>query len=230
MPSDNILVLGATGATGLAFLHEVLGAESGPRLTLLVRNKGKLPEDLLQRDPSRVRVVEGGLANENKLDEAMEGVTAVVSFLGAYMSLYYLITRSTPTPIADSFHLIKKVMRKHGVKRLLALSTPAHALPGEVYTWTQYITTQILPPAIVPQGSAEMTAIAEVCADPEFDYTIFRVPHLNTGSADSKVYAGRYGADFKGTQELSRASLARWVWREIEQNTWIKDQPALGNY
>lgn len=47
------------------------------------------------------------------------------------MSLRYFLTRSTPTPIADSFPLIKRVMKKNGVKRLLALSTPAHSLPNE---------------------------------------------------------------------------------------------------
>ncbi|WVF69048.1 hypothetical protein IAT40_003822 [Kwoniella sp. CBS 6097] len=174
--------------------------------------------------------VQGGLSDETKLDEAMKGVTTVVSFLGAYMSFYYLVTRGAPTPIADSFSLIKTVMKKHGVKRLLALSTPSHSVPGEKYNWAQWFTTQIFPPFIVPQGDAEMTAIGNVCADEDFDYTIFRVPHLTNGAADLKVYAGFYGPEFKGTQQLSRASLARWTYQEIVNKQWIRQQPALGNY
>lgn len=75
-----------------------------------------------------------------------------------------------------------------------------------------------------------MTAIANTCADPELDYTIFRVPHLNNGPADTKVYAGLYGADFGGGQELSRGSLARWVLGEIIEGRWIGGEPVLGNY
>ncbi|WWC86930.1 uncharacterized protein L201_001810 [Kwoniella dendrophila CBS 6074] len=230
MSSENILVLGSTGASGLAFLQEVLPVPDGPKLSLLVRNKSKLPQDLIEKYNDKVIIVEGGLNDEDKLDQVMKGVTTVVSFLGAYMSLTYLITRAKPTPIGESFHLIKRVMQKHGVKRLLALSTPAHPVAGENYTWSQYLTTKILPPIMVPQGSAEMDKIAEVCADEQFEYTIFRVPHLTEGSKDLKVAAGLYGPDFKGTQQLSRKSLAKWVFEETQQKNWIRKQPALGNY
>ncbi|WRT66786.1 uncharacterized protein IL334_003749 [Kwoniella shivajii] len=207
-------------ATGLAFVDQVLGLKDGPRLSILVRSTKKLPQGFISRHAGRMKIVEGSLTDEVKLNQAMEGVTTVVSFLvakGACMPLYHFLTRSKPTPIADSFHLIKKSMGKHGVKRLLALSTPAHALPNEEYTWTQYITTQILPPVVVPQGSAEMTAIDEICADADFDYTIFRVPHLNESPADARVHAGKYSKDFKGGQELSRGMVAKWVYGEIQE-------------
>ncbi|WVR06699.1 hypothetical protein IAU60_003731 [Kwoniella sp. DSM 27419] len=221
MSTHNILVLGATGTSALI----------GPAdLQAHPATKSKLPQDLLNTYADRVTVVEGGLTDEKALDAAMKGVTSVVSFLGAYMSLTYLITRATPTPIAESMHVVKSVMQRHGVKRLLALSTPAHSMPGEMYSWAQWFTTQVFPPAIVPQGSAEMTAIAEVCADPAFDYTIFRVPHLTNGPADAQVFAGLYNPEFKGTQQLSRASMARWVYQEIKKGEWIGQQPALGNY
>ncbi|OCF35084.1 hypothetical protein I316_03124 [Kwoniella heveanensis BCC8398] len=228
--SENILVLGSTGATGLEFLRETLPLSDGPRLTLLVRSRSKLPQDLISQSASKVRIVEGGLSDEAKLDEAMEGVTTVISFLGAYPAFSYLVTRAKPTPIANSFPLIKRVMKKHGVKRLLALSTPSHSIPGEKYNFAQWFTTQIFPPYLMPQGDAEMKAIAEHSADDDFDYTIFRVPHLTNGPADLKVYAGFYGPDFKGSQSLSRASLARWAYQEVVNKQWIRQQPALGNY
>ncbi|WWC71164.1 uncharacterized protein I206_105117 [Kwoniella pini CBS 10737] len=230
MSAETILVLGATGASGVAFLKHVLPLSNGPNVSLLVRNRSKLPQELVTEYASKVRIVEGGLTDESKLDEVMDGVTSVVSFLGAYMSFYYLLTRYKPTPIADSFPLIKRVMKKHGVERLLALSTPAHSLPGEEYTWIQYITTMIFPPVVVPQGSAEMDAIGAICADENFEYTIFRVPHLSTGTGEERVYAGFYGPDFKGSQQLTRESLVRWVYTEIVQGDWVRKQPALGNY
>ncbi|WVQ65508.1 uncharacterized protein L199_003684 [Kwoniella botswanensis] len=231
MSDQHVLLLGATGASGIAFLEYVLPLPDGPKLSLLVRNKSKLPQELVTRYQHKLTIVEGQLNDEAKLEEVLKGgVTAVVSLLGPYPSLYHLLTRTKPTPIADSLHVVKRVMKKYGVKRLLALSTPRHSVPGEKYSWSQFITTKTLPATFMPQGSAEMTAIGEVCADEEFEYTIFRVPFLSAGSGDAKVHAGFYGPDFKGSQELSRASLARWLWDEIRDGYWIRKQPALGNY
>jgi hypothetical protein len=89
----------------------------------------------------------------------------------------------------------------------------------------------LLPAFFIPQGYAEMVAIAKtVAAEDELDWTIFRVPHLNEGSADLPVWAGLLGPDHKGSLELSRASQARWLLKEIEERAWIKGAPLLGNY
>ncbi|OCF75560.1 hypothetical protein I204_04416 [Kwoniella mangroviensis CBS 8886] len=200
MSNQHILLLGATGVSGIAFLEYVLPLPDGPKLSLLLRNKSKLPQDLVTQYQHKLTIVEGQLNDEAKLEEVLKGgITAVVSLLGPYPSLYHLLTRTKPTPIADSLHVVKK------------------------YSWSQYVTTKTLPATF-------MTAIGEVCADEEFEYTIFRVPFLSAGSGDAKVHAGFYGPDFKGSQELSRASLARWLWDEIKDGNWIRKQPALGNY
>ena len=89
----------------------------------------------------------------------------------------------------------------------------------------------LMPPLFVPQGNAEMVAIARnVAAQSDLDWTVFRVPHLNNGSADLPLAAGLLGPEYKGTMELSRASLAGWVLEEIEKGEWVKGAPALGNY
>lgn len=89
----------------------------------------------------------------------------------------------------------------------------------------------VIPPLMVPQGNAEMVAIAEaVAAEDDLDWTIFRVPHLTEASADLPVYAGLLGPEYKGSLQLSRGSQARWILREIEERAWIKGAPALGNY
>lgn len=88
-----------------------------------------------------------------------------------------------------------------------------------------------MPPLMTPQGNAEMVAIAEtVAAESDLDWTLFRVPHLTEASADLPVYAGLIGPGYKGSLELSRASQARWILKEIEDRAWIKQAPALGNF
>lgn len=124
MLSDkHILVLGATGklspsssspnttnpapfpgGIGLLFIKEALSLSSPPRLTLYVRNPSKLPPGI--EDDKQVRIVVGELSNRQKLEEAVEGVDSVVSFLGAGPDLNTLIalfTRSKATVSRFSF-------------------------------------------------------------------------------------------------------------------------------
>jgi uncharacterized protein YbjT (DUF2867 family) len=93
--SSSILVLGATGASGLAFIQVALGQANPPKLTLFVRpgSSGKLPAGI----EKQTRVVEGNLTDEPALLDAMDGVDTVVSLLGAYASLSALVFRTTST-------------------------------------------------------------------------------------------------------------------------------------
>ncbi len=52
-------------------------------------------------------------------------------YQGAYVSLTHLFLRTKPTPITDALRVVVSAMKKRGIKRLLALSIPAHSLPGE---------------------------------------------------------------------------------------------------
>ncbi|KAJ6631158.1 hypothetical protein B0H10DRAFT_2427608 [Mycena sp. CBHHK59/15] len=224
--APSILVLGATGVSGLAFIQVALSEPTPPKLTLYVRSRNKLPDGI----EARARVVEGALTDEAALRDAMDGVDSVVSFLGAYVSFSAFVFRTKTTPIADSFKVVIAAMKAKGVTRILALSTPSFSPVPETFSlgWSLY---GAIPKVAVPQGNAEMVAIAEtVAAEHDLDWTIFRVPHLTEEGADLPVWAGLLGPEYKGSKSLSRASMARWVLREIDERAWVKGAPALGNY
>ncbi|KAJ7770546.1 hypothetical protein B0H16DRAFT_1881545 [Mycena metata] len=225
--SPSILVLGATGLSGLAFIQVALSQPNPPALTLFVRSRSKLPADIEER----TRVVEGSLTDTDALSNAMEGVDVVVSLLGAYVSLSAFIFRTTTTPIADAVPGILSTMRAKGVKRIFALSTASFSPdPAEVFSIGRSI-TGLMPKIMVPQGNAEMAAIAEtVSAADDLDWTVFRVPHLTEEAVELPVAAGNLGPDFKGGFNLSRASQALWILKEIEERQWVKKAPMLGNY
>jgi nucleoside-diphosphate-sugar epimerase len=232
IPTDeHILLLGGTGATGLVFLKHIttLPPTSRPKVTTYVRNRSRLPPNI-EADPS-IDIVEGALNDAKALNTAMKGVTTVISFLGAYVSLYHAVTRTTPTPIADSFPAIFDAMRTNGVRRIMVLSTPsAFPQPSEVLSWKWWIITSVLPSVLVPQGKAEMKGIAERTSDQrDFDWTVFRVPHLNDQEEDVEVVAGLIGSDYRGTTELSRKSLVKWVLGEVGERKWVGNAPMLGN-
>ncbi|RMD43254.1 hypothetical protein DV735_g1842, partial [Chaetothyriales sp. CBS 134920] len=263
MPKPNhILVLGATGVSGLDFTNLVLSQPDGPKLTLYVRNPSRLPAAVRDAGAGRVRVVKGELNDQAALEKALTAdndddarsppVETVISFLGAYVSLQAFVLRTTTTPIADSFPTIFAAMKKAGVKRILALSTPAwlvrvpehegvsssaasESRGAEALSWYEWLLSKF-PAAFIPQGNREMYEIARrVTEEGEsggwgLQWTVFRVPHLNSGKGDERVSAGYFGHGFVGTMELSRKSLARWALNEIEVGEWINKTPMLGNY
>lgn len=242
------------GLSGLDFTDLVLSQAPGLKLTLYVRNASRLPATHKEADPARIRVVEGELTDQSALEDALTDpaipVEAVVSFLGAYATLSAFLLRTKTTPIADSFPTLFAAMKNTGVKRILALSTPAwlvkdqqagpKAAEGEnvevdELPWSWWLAMKF-PPLLIPQGHKEMEEIARrVVEEGEngkwgLKWTVFRVPHLNAGGADEKVSAGIFGHGFVGTRELSRKSMVRWVLEEVEVGEWINKAPALGNY
>jgi len=212
----------------VAFIREALALPAPPHLTLYVRNKSRLPSEYLS-DP-RIAVFQGDLTDSVQVNKAMSGCTAVISVVGDYPSLVAFFLRTKTTPIADTFpRSIFPAMRANGIKRILALSTPSFVVPGETYSWPWYLFL-LMPIALVPQGNAEMVAIAKnVATQTDFDWTVFRIPHLTEGPGDAEVVAGFLGPEFKGTGQLTRASQARWLLRELETGDWIGKAPFIAN-
>ncbi|KAJ6558012.1 hypothetical protein B0H19DRAFT_1149449 [Mycena capillaripes] len=221
----SILVLGATGLCGLAFIQVALSQPIPPRLTLYVRSRSKLPVGIEQQ----ARVVDGNLTDGHALLEAMEGVDTVLSFLGGHATLSAFFFRTVTTPIANSFGGILSAMRAKGAKRIFALSTPSYSPdPSEVFSF-KWLVYSSLPKIFVPQGNAEMVEIARAVAADDLDWTVFRIPMLTEEAADLPVAAGLLGPNFKSSLYLSRASMAVWILQEIEERQWVKKEPLLAN-
>lgn len=241
---EHLLILGATGATGVIFVSHVLSLDNstGPMLTLYVRPSAQHKLPGAAHGHPRVRIVEGALTNRAKLVEALSPssdssfpkATAVISLLGAYPSLYYLLTRQTPTPIADAFEFtILPVMKEVGVRRILALSTGSGFLypqEREKLTWGWWF--KLLPPKVmVPQGDAEMRAIAEVVmrASGGLEWTVFRVPFLTNDDQEKKISVGEIFKDFDGTNSLARPALVKWLLREVGERGWVGRAPMVAD-
>ncbi|KAF2808627.1 NAD(P)-binding protein [Mytilinidion resinicola] len=230
MAKQRILVLGATGGTGLAFIKEALVHASQPNLTLLIRTPSKVSQEY--RNNSRITIVKGELNDRIAVEKALQGVTAVVSFLGPYMTLKATLLRDTSTPIADSLPTLFTAMRSANITRMLALSTPT-GLPQPTFeekSWSWWAAGWFIY-LVAPQGNAEMTKIGKlVSSQTDLEWTVFRVPSLTNGSADKVVEVGYLGGkEFNVTAELTRGSLARWVLGEVEGKEWVGRAPAVAN-
>ncbi|KAJ9503089.1 hypothetical protein H2202_001243 [Exophiala xenobiotica] len=187
MENEHILLLGATGASGLVFIDAVLETTTTrmPKLTLYIRpgSKSKLPASATSNlGNGNIRIVEGHLDDVQALREALSAsssstnpgssfqpVTTVISFLGAYLSLKAVFTRDKSHPIADAFQnavlptIIKTCNPNASPPRILVLSTPTafcYSSERKAMPWKWWFYTCI-PILFAPQGNAEMKGIAE---------------------------------------------------------------------
>lgn len=264
--TEHILLLGASGATGLTFIkHQLSLPDSSlkPYLTLYIRSAARtklasvLPVPTEQSSEStvlathKIRIVEGSLTDSDKVVTALSSsgtfplVTAVISLLGAYISPYYFITRSKPTPITDALtSVFLPAMSNLGINRILVLSTPsAFPVPSEAanMSWGWWF-SNLIPKIVVPQGSAEMEGIAKAVlkqgvseattSQPGLRATVFRVPFLTNveGSWTKEVRAFVLGgAGNTENKTLTRESLVVWLLEEVEKGRWVDKAPVLAN-
>jgi hypothetical protein len=241
---QHYLLLGATGVSGIEFIKQVLEeAAQKPLVTLFIRSgsESKLPGAALNH--ANFRLVTGSLADPQAIKAALEPdekfppVNIVISFLGSYPSLRPLFSRDTSHPIADAFSsAILPAMKSSNVSRIIALSTPTGCYSAEeakTVPWKWWFYMQ-MPRLLQPQGNAEMAGIADAVIkagnkDRDLEWTVFRVPILTNGSQEAGVVAGYLDRNYTASLTLSRGSLVKWVFKEVEEKAWIRGTPMLAN-
>jgi len=105
----NVLVFGATGATGHELVSQALA--EGHRVTAFVRTPSKLGAL-----PTRVAVAQGDVADSAAVARALDGQSAVLSALGAASPL-----RRDPVLVEGVRHIVN-AMEQRSVRRLVYLS------------------------------------------------------------------------------------------------------------
>jgi putative NADH-flavin reductase len=101
------LVLGATGATGVAFVKKAL--DQGHQVTALVRRADAAVD-------SRAQVVSGDVTNAAMVATAARGHDAIISTLGAQN------VRQTPTLMSDMVRAVISSTKASGVDRFVMVS------------------------------------------------------------------------------------------------------------
>lgn len=178
-PTPKVLILGANGqiarvATELFLTH------TNAQLTLYLRNAKRLK---LAAPADRVRIIEGDVLDENRLESAMAGQDVV------YGNLAGALEQQT--------HCIVQAMNKTGVKRLIFISSMGiyDEVPGERHG-------SILDP---------YRKAAQIIEASDLDYTILRPAWLD--DRDVIAYGTtQKGESFKNASKtVSRKSVADLV-------------------
>ncbi|GAB1318290.1 Flavin reductase (NADPH) [Madurella fahalii] len=254
MTGDAVLVLGATGPSGICLLRELLHRKH--RAIAYVRSPSKIPDDL--KSNPLLEIVHSRIDHHPSLSQALSRARAVISFLGpspqtvlGTLTLFAWLGPPLPYPAyyADD---ILPLMQTHGVRRILALSTLSATVSdeddprgeGDRFVLSRWF-ARVLVKVVVPKAYWAMVGIARVFGElrgregVDLDWTVFRVPMLLGGADDESwrkerdeekgVYAGpiRRGV-WKGV--IGRARLARWCvdWLETGgDGEWKGRMPAV---
>ncbi|KAF2457387.1 hypothetical protein BDY21DRAFT_343685 [Lineolata rhizophorae] len=219
----HILVLGATGPSGIAFCRYAL--EEGHTLTVYVRTPTKIPSDI--ESHSSVSVIVGPLDDAEALRKAAGcGAKTVVSFLGPLVTIP---PKFSGTPITDGYKLLYPMLVDAGFTRGLFLSTPSADDPSDKRGF--YWRTAIFGIRTLGGSAyAEITGLHSfISSQPtaQLKWTLFRVPFLGSGEP-KEVHAGYLGDAEEGGR-LERKGMARWVLVEMEKEEWVGKAPVLTN-
>ncbi len=206
-----LVVLGATGATGLEIVGQAL--ERGHSVSALVRS----PERL-ERFADRISVKQGNLLNNADLEQVIRGHDAVISGFGPRL----------PVSKADA-HLLEQfataltnAMLQAGVRRVVVESV-AFLFRDSIIP-PAYIFGKLLFPGIV----ADASAMEKIFEKSGLDWTMVRPPELTDKSYTGK-YRVREGHLPRFGFKVSRANVADFMIQAVENRSSIRKVVGVSN-
>ncbi|EKM60726.1 uncharacterized protein PHACADRAFT_246816 [Phanerochaete carnosa HHB-10118-sp] len=219
-----VLILGATGPCGQLLIQEALAA--GHSVVLLVRSPHKLP-DSIKSNPS-VTVISGQLTDAELVGRTVADVDVVLSALGPPVSVTSGLTYPSDTPLAQAYGLIIAAMKRHGVRRLIALGTSS--IKDEHDHFSVVFKTLVTGVHLFAHGAyKDVVAIGDRVRHEggDLDWTIVRVPVLT--SDPDKTYIAGYVGDGHVKPKLARPAFAAFALQELDKGEWIRKAPLVSS-
>ena len=199
----NLIVLGATGATGLEIVGQAI--EHGHSVTAFVRSPERLKAF---RD--RITIKQGDLLNSDELERAIAGHDAVVSGFGPRVP----VSKADAHLLEQFAGALTRAMEHAGVRRVVVESV-AFLFKDSVVP-PAYLLGRLLFPGIV----ADASAMERILGESELEWTIVRPPELT-----NKPYTGKYRTREGHLPHLgfkiSRADVADFMLKAVENHLSI---------
>jgi uncharacterized protein YbjT (DUF2867 family) len=199
----NILLLGATGATGKEILEQALDA--GHTLTVLVRNPTKLPSN--QRG---LRIIIGDATDEEILHTAMTGNEMLISTLGSLNAT--VITQSTKAIVAAA--------KKTNIKRVIMLSS--FASKREQLTRNAGVLTAMIMKKII----SDKQAGEKLLRSSGLSWTIVYASDLTNAREGSPIIVLAPQEKVGLKNRIARVNVAMWILAELHNSSYI-DQDVI---
>jgi putative NADH-flavin reductase len=165
-----LVVLGATGATGLEVVRHA--TERGHSVTAFVR-----APDRLTAVKKQIAVKNGNLLDSSQLAAAIEGHDAVISTFGPRLP----VSKADANLLQRFATALTRAMERTGVRRVIVESV-AFLFKDSIIP-PAYLLGKLLFPSIV----ADSSAMERIFSESGVDWTMVRPPELT-----NKPYTGKY--------------------------------------
>lgn len=208
----NILVIGATGGTGQAIVHEAL--VQGHEVTALVRSRAKAVTLL-----AGARLEEGDARDQGALSRAMQGCEAVISALGPRkISLFRQVTL-----LSEATRALVNTMETQHVSRLVCITGLG---AGDSAGHGGFVYDRLIKPLVLRTIYQDKDRQEAIIKSSGLDWVIVRPTVLK-----DKPVGGRLRAiiDLKGFHggQISRADVATFVVAQVGSNDWLRKTPVI---
>ncbi|MBV8100319.1 MAG: SDR family oxidoreductase [Verrucomicrobia bacterium] len=206
-----LLILGATGATGLQVVTQAV--ERGHTVTAFVRNTGPL-----ETFGDRITVVRGNLLDPAELAGALTGQEAVLSAFGPRLP----ISKADADLLQRFAVALTRGMQKAGVRRVVIEST-AFLFKDAIFP-PAYLFGRLFFPVVL-RDAGEMESIV---AKSGLDWTLVRPPQLTNKPATGK-YRTTIGHLPPFGFNIARADVADFMIKAGENHASIQKIVGLAN-
>ncbi len=208
-----LAIFGSTGKIGKEVLKAAL--KHGHEVQTLVRTPSKLTN-------TKIQIIEGNLAEKDKIQETIKGTEAVLWAIGA--------TKKT----GDDLELYRKAltitldeMKRNQIKRIILLAGEAMELPGEKFTFKRRMKRFILK-ILLPHIAKTNKGLRDILLQNEdLDWTILRPAFIVvSGKPAGKVEANTN--KIVGSK-IDTADLGEFFVDQVNEMNFVKKAPLLAS-
>ncbi|GFO45527.1 flavin reductase (NADPH)-like [Plakobranchus ocellatus] len=208
-----VLVLGATGGTGLELVKQALG--TGHQVNALVRNPEKLKQFEVVDDDDKLKVIKGDVYSYDDMKKAMTGCDAVFSSLGGYPRLF------KPCDIySKTCDVIVKVMKELEIKRFISVTASGTKDDPNL----PFMLRWVLKPTLYRNVCADMIHFEDKLVNEvgeDINWTVVKPPYLLDTPLTGIAPAACEGQSVPGYKhEICRADMAKFMLDCLVSSEW----------
>jgi putative NADH-flavin reductase len=204
-----IVIFGSTGGTGRCLVEQALSA--GHTVTAFARN----PSNVLIHH-ERLCVLQGDVLDSAKVEIAIAGQDAVLSALGVGLA-------GGKRVLSNGTRNIITAMEKHGVRRLLVESSYG---VGDSFQDASLL-LRIIFQTVLRSTYEDKAREDEIIRASGLEWIVVRPAALTNGPRRGDYRVGEHLRFGLGTK-ISRADVADFMIRQLEESKWLRRFPALG--
>ena len=204
-----IAVFGATGGSGRAIVSQALAA--GNEVTAFTRNPSALEPH------TGLRIVAGEIEEQAAVGKAIAGNEAVLCALGGRP--WRRRERVCSTAVSN----ILPMMVKHGVRRIVAISTFG---AGETRAQVDWFPRIVLFGLVLRSEVADKEAMEIQLAASEALWTVVRVGVLTDEPPRGNWRAADDGS-IRGMGRIARADVAGFMLAQLDSEVWVRRKPVI---